>query len=139
MVYNNRVFGKPKNKGQAAAFLAKLSGKKHTVVSCVAVKVKLGNFIQTFHRQAKTTVRFRKLSPFEIAEYVATPEPYDKAGAYGIQEKGKIFVQSVCGCYYNVMGLPLQELLELLNRANRLVKIKKINYKNKRKRGEVQC
>jgi len=116
VVYNFRVFGKPKNRAQAISFLQKLSGKKHYVLSCVAL---LSNSDQGLHRRhlvEKTAVYFRKLTSTEILDYVATGEPLDKAGAYGIQGKAKIFVKKICGCYDNVVGLPVYKFLKLLAR-----------------------
>ncbi len=116
VVYNYRVFGKPKNKAQAAAFLRKLSGRKHTVVSCIALKLSAGPKCKLYHRLEKTKVYFRKLTAAEIQDYVNTAEPYDKAGGYGIQGLGKYLVRKINGCYYNVVGLPVAALLNLLNK-----------------------
>ena len=64
-----------------------------------------------------TSVAFRRLSDAEIERYIATPEPYDKAGAYGIQERAGIFVRRVSGCYLNVIGLPVPLALRLLEES----------------------
>jgi len=62
----------------------------------------------------RTKVKFRKLTEEEIASYVATDKPFDKAGAYAIQEKAGLFVEKIDGCYFNVVGLPLAKLAEML-------------------------
>jgi septum formation protein len=69
---------------------------------------------RTLSRTADTLVWFRNLSPEEIRSYAASGEPLDKAGAYGIQEKGALFVLKIDGCYFNVVGLPLSLLAEML-------------------------
>lgn len=119
VVYNFHVFGKPKNKAQAVSFLRKLSGKKHYVLSCVAIQARHNNNMQKISAVEKTAVYFRKLSEVEIAAYADSVEPYDKAGGYGIQGKAKIFVKKICGCYDNVVGLPVYKFLLLLARLRR--------------------
>jgi septum formation protein len=119
VVYNFQVFGKPKNKAQAVSFLRKLSGKKHYVLSCVAIQARKDNTIQKLAAVERTAVYFRKLSEAEIAAYAESAEPYDKAGGYGIQGKAKIFVKKICGCYDNVVGLPVYKFLLLLARLKR--------------------
>jgi len=116
VVYNDRVFGKPANKAEAARFLQLLSGKKHYVISCLAVKTEGTDQPVFFHEIEKTKVYFRKLSAGEINEYVNTGEPLDKAGAYAIQGQGKIFVKKISGCYYNVVGLPVYKFYKLLRK-----------------------
>lgn len=119
VVYNFSVFGKPKNKAQAVSFLRKLSGKKHYVLSCVAIQAKHNGIVQKISAVEKTAVYFRRLSEAEIAAYAASAEPYDKAGGYGIQSKAKIFVKRICGCYDNVVGLPVYKFLRLLAKLKR--------------------
>lgn len=113
VVYNKKVFGKPKDQRDAASILAELSGKEHQVITGVAVAQK-NNLWTDF---AATKVGFRRLSPAEIEKYVATGEPLDKAGAYGIQGKGLLLVEYINGCYANVVGLPLVTLFKLFDRA----------------------
>lgn len=109
-----KVLGKPKNSKQAAEFLRLLSGRKHTVLSCLAVKAVRQKKIYLWHKTTATKVWFRKISTAEIIKYVKTPVPYDKAGAYGIQDPRSLFVSRIKGCYYNVVGLPVSSLIDIL-------------------------
>lgn len=104
--------GKPHSTKEAAAMLRQLSGRSHTVLSGVCVLC--ADQVETFTQQ--TDITFRPLSETEITAYVATGEPMDKAGAYGIQGMGGLFVSSLNGDYYNVMGLPICPLAEVLRR-----------------------
>ena len=97
------VFGKPKDKEDAARMLSALSGSVHTVYTGIAME-KDGVLVSDV---AATDVYMRKLSRREIDAYIGTGEPMDKAGAYGIQERGGIFVRKIDGDFYNVVGLPL--------------------------------
>jgi septum formation protein len=107
---DDTVFGKPHDAADAARMLRALSGRAHTVYTGVAVI--RGDMVRT-HAEA-TEVRFRTLSDAEIAGYIATGEPMDKAGAYGIQGKGSLLVSGIDGDFFNVMGLPVCALGELL-------------------------
>lgn len=113
VVCQNKVLGKPRNPAQAARFLRLLSGRRHTVLSCVAVKT----IKQIRHKITATDVYFRRLTNAEIANYTATKVPYDKAGAYGIQSSAGLFVRKIAGCYYNVIGLPVSNLLDMLKKV----------------------
>ena len=97
------VLGKPRDKAHAAQMLSALSGREHTVYTGVAVK--RGETLLVEHET--TQVRFRPLTREEIDAYVATGEPMDKAGAYGIQGRGALLVEGIQGDYYNVVGLPV--------------------------------
>ena len=110
VVLNNEIFGKPKDKVHAHAMLKALSGKKHFVYTGVAVaeKGEVRSFVQ------KTEVEFYELSDETIEKYIATGEPMDKAGAYGIQGKGSVLVKGIVGDYFNVMGLPVAETARFL-------------------------
>ena len=110
VVLNNEIFGKPKDKAHAHAMLKALSGKKHFVYTGVAVAEKgsVRSFVQ------KTEVEFYELSDETIEKYIATGEPMDKAGAYGIQGKGSVLVKGIIGDYFNVMGLPVAETARFL-------------------------
>ncbi|MFN2432168.1 MAG: nucleoside triphosphate pyrophosphatase [Gemmatimonadota bacterium] len=110
VVLDGRVLGKPGDAGAARAMLGELSGRTHEVITGVAVGLE-GRERAGFDR---TRVNFRPLSAGAIHGYVATGAPLDKAGAYGIQDRGAALVRSVEGCFYNVMGLPVGRLLELL-------------------------
>ena len=108
---DGEVLGKPENAGQAAAFLARLSGKKHKVHTAVA--------IVTANRElsalSSSEVEFAQLTDSQINAYVATGEPMDKAGAYAIQGLAARFVVNLNGSYSGVMGLPIYETANLLS------------------------
>lgn len=113
VVVGNEVLGKPADRGDAVAMLRRLSGCGHTVITGVTVRSATAE--RTF--KASTTVRFRTLSDEEISYYVDTFRPYDKAGAYGIQEWiGYVAIRRIEGSFYNVMGLPVQKLYGELER-----------------------
>ena len=105
----DRVLGKPAGPAEARSMLAGLSGREHRVIT--GVTVRWGEKERTGSRE--TRVRFRTLGADAIGRYVATGEPLDKAGAYGIQGRGIHLVESLEGCYTNVVGLPLGLLREL--------------------------
>lgn len=108
---SKKVFGKPKNEKEAFAMLRSLSGTSHEVISSVCVR----NAQKTEVRHAVTTVNFKNLSDDEINYYIENFKPFDKAGAYGIQEWiGQIGVTEIHGSYFNVMGLPVHLLYKLL-------------------------
>ncbi len=109
---DSEILGKPHNIADAKRMLGMLSGKKHTVYTgyCV-VDCKSGNAVS---KCEKTEVKFRTLSEKEIDAYIKTREPMDKAGAYGIQGKGSMFIEKIDGDYFNVVGLPLCALTQLM-------------------------
>ena len=109
---NNRVLGKPVSEEDAARMLAALSGRLHMVYT--GVTVSRGSKTVTAHEM--TSVRFRTLTQADIIRYIATGEPMDKAGAYGIQGYGSVLVESISGDFYNVMGLPVCRLSRMLVR-----------------------
>ncbi|MCX6841501.1 MAG: Maf family protein [candidate division WOR-3 bacterium] len=115
VVCGRQILGKPRSKAEARKMLSLLSGRTHSVVSGVAV-VRMPE-CRVLTATETTQVTFRKLGEAEIEEYIAGPEPYDKAGAYGIQEQASIFVSRVSGCLLNVIGLPVPLLLELLRKS----------------------
>ncbi|MCL2398413.1 MAG: Maf family protein [Defluviitaleaceae bacterium] len=104
------ILGKPDNKDDAFDMLMRLQGRPHTVFTGVTVlclnnqKLKQKTFVES------TKVFMRSLSQEEINDYIATGEPFDKAGAYGIQEKGALLIERVEGDYFTVVGLPLCRL-----------------------------
>jgi septum formation protein len=110
VVINRKVLGKPADAGQAAAMLRQLSGREHTVVTAVAVS--RGKKLRSAVEEVR--VKFRRLGDEEIDAYIATGEPMDKAGAYGIQGYGATIVECINGDYFSVMGLPLVRLVGLL-------------------------
>jgi septum formation protein len=110
VVVDGDVLGKPKDEGDAAHMLRRLSGRTHIVVTAVAVAWKG----ETRSAVEEVNVTFHSLSDDDIAAYIATREPMDKAGAYGIQGFGATIVERVDGDYFAVMGLPLQLLVRVL-------------------------
>lgn len=100
------ILGKPQDKEDARRMISLLSGREHQVFTGVTLSLN-GNF-KTFSE--KTDVVFYKLTDKEIEDYISTDEPYDKAGAYGIQGKAGLLVKAVNGDYYNVVGLPVARL-----------------------------
>ena len=106
VVTGGKIFGKPGNKEEAVYMLSELSGKSHTVYTGLTV-INGGSEMTEIE---STTVKFRDIGDREIEAYVESGEPADKAGAYGIQGKGALFVESINGDYCNVMGLPLCRL-----------------------------
>jgi septum formation protein len=110
VVINRKVLGKPVDKEDAARMLAMLSGREHTVITAVAVS--RGKKLRSAIEEVK--VKFRRLREEEIEAYIATGEPMDKAGAYGIQGFGATIVERVEGDYFAVMGLPLVRLIGLM-------------------------
>lgn len=110
VVVDGQVFGKPQDPAEAVQMLTSLAGREHVVISGVAV-VKGDQLVSGFTR---TTVKMRPLTAEQIKGYVATGEPMDKAGAYAIQGRGALLVESINGCYNNVVGLPLVTLSNLL-------------------------
>lgn len=113
-ILDGKVIGKPKSAVDARRILKKLSGRTHRVITGFTV-IDTGSG-KTATRAVETKVRFRKLTPDEITAYVRTGEPLDKAGAYGIQERGAIFINHIEGDYFNVIGLPLCALAETLRK-----------------------
>jgi len=114
VVLGKKILGKPKNKKEAEKMLRNLSGKEHRVITGLAVvNAETKKIMQDV---VITKVRFRKLSKNLIDKYIATGEPLDKAGAYGIQGKASLLVESIKGDYFNVVGLPLNTLNQLLEK-----------------------
>ncbi len=107
------VFGKPTSETDAIRMLAQLSGQSHRVVTAVAVLQET----QRLTVVSETIVRFRVINPDEAAQYWQSGEPCDKAGAYAIQGKGGIFVESLSGSHSGVVGLPIFETAVLLGQA----------------------
>ncbi len=105
---DNKIIGKPKDESDAFNILKSLSGKSHFVFTGYALLS--DNKIIT--GAVKTKVLFKELSDKEILWYISTKEPLDKAGAYGIQGKGSVFVKEISGDYLNVVGLPVSEIFD---------------------------
>jgi septum formation protein len=113
VICDDKILVKPENEAEARRMLAALSDKTHTVVTAYAL-ASLNTILEA--QPIISEVTFRPLSNAEIEEYVATGEPLDKAGAYGIQGKGSDFIAEVAGSRDNVMGLPMREVLVALAR-----------------------
>ena len=111
--HEGRIFGKPHSREEAAAMLRSLSGCTHEVYT--GVSLIYGDRELTEHE--KTAVTFRVMTEKEILDYIATGEPMDKAGAYGAQGLGALFVSSIEGDFFNVMGLPLCRLGLMLKKT----------------------
>lgn len=110
VIIDNEILGKPKDKDDAVRMLKLLSGKTHKVITgCAIFKGgKSVSFSET------TEVTFYPLSDKDIENYIATNEPFDKAGAYGIQGKGSLLIKGINGDYFNVVGLPVAKLNKVL-------------------------
>jgi septum formation protein len=112
VVFDGAVLGKPEDAEHAARILRALSGREHQVLTAVAVALR--DRVET--QISVSSVWFRELSDADIRRYCATGEPLDKAGAYGIQGRAGAFVTRIAGSYSGIMGLPLAETAELLER-----------------------
>lgn len=112
VVIAGEQLGKPKDVDDAGRMLRLLSGKTHTVVTGLAV-IDAGTS-DTKTALVRTRVRFKPLSEEDIEVYIGTGDPMDKAGAYGIQGRAAVFIEGIEGCYSNVVGLPLSELMDIL-------------------------
>jgi septum formation protein len=108
----DRIFGKPADRAIAIAMLKELSGREHRVLTAVVLKHE--STLDVIVNE--NVVRFRELGDGEIQEYVATGEPYDKAGGYAIQGRAAAFIPEILGSYTGVMGLPLYETASLLRK-----------------------
>ncbi len=102
--HGGRIYGKPRDLEEAKRFLKELSGKTHTVFTAVA--------FDGDTRVVRSDVKFRELDEKTIAEYVSKTNPLDRAGAYDIDESGELIVESYSGSYENIMGLPVEPLVE---------------------------
>lgn len=110
VAYGDRILGKPANRRQAEEMLRLLSGREHRVVSALAVT----NGEKTVQKASVTYVSFRKIDEGELKAYLESGECDDKAGAYGIQGLGGLFVSGIRGDWYTVVGMPLSDLYEIL-------------------------
>lgn len=112
--FNKAILGKPKNHDEVYEYLKQLSGNTHIVYTgiCLSYQNKFYSAV------AKTSVSFKVLENDEIRQYIETGEPNDKAGAYGIQGYGSQFITKINGCYFNVMGFPVNLFLSLLKEIN---------------------
>ena len=116
VVLDGDILEKPRDEAEAEFLLGRLSGRKHTVISSLALVGGPAGVPGLLDHES-TEVEFLPLKPADIKRYVRTGEPMDKAGAYGIQGYGALMVRGVNGCYFNVMGLPLARLGALLRQV----------------------
>lgn len=117
VVLDNIILNKPINKSNAFEMLKKLSGRTHVVYTGICLMVSSRNKI--FTNVEKSLVTFRDLSNDEIVAYIESGSPMDKAGSYGIQDDfGAVFVKHIEGCYYNIVGFPLQLFYTMLRKLN---------------------
>ncbi len=116
---DGKILGKPKDCADAYNMLSLLSGKTHSVITGCAL-VKNGKSISF---SVTTEVEFFKLTDKEINDYIETNEPFDKAGGYGIQSKGGLFVKGIKGDYFNVVGLPIAQLKKVMDSFSKINQI----------------
>jgi septum formation protein len=119
VVASGAILGKPRDRDGALEMLRRLSGQEHQVLTGFCVFH--GRKGVCVRRAVETAVRVKTLRPEEIAWYLGTGEPFDKAGAYAIQGKGSFMIEAISGSYTNVVGLPLSELMEALEALGALV------------------
>lgn len=110
VVVDHQILGKPTTAAEATQMLQMLSGKKHEVFTGFSIVDKPTENI--FTNYTVTQVHFRNLSREEIQRYIEVGNPFDKAGAYGIQDEAAVFISGITGCYYNVMGLPVSDVYQ---------------------------
>ncbi|MCO6504362.1 MAG: septum formation inhibitor Maf [Snodgrassella sp.] len=110
---NNLILGKPANAADAAHTLKLLSGRQHQVLTAVCLYWQN----RTYQALQTSTVSFATLQPEQITAYIASAEPLDKAGAYGIQGLGGVFVKNISGSFTGIMGLPVYETTQLLSQC----------------------
>ena len=113
---DDTLFAKPQSRAEAVDMLTLLAGREHSVMTAYCLFCREAGV--TVVERVLTTVRFIPFTADAAQAYVRTGEPLDKAGSYGIQGRGGVFVESICGSYSNVVGLPLAETLSLLQRYN---------------------
>ena len=121
VVMDDKIFGKPQNKDHAIAMLLEFSGRKHSVMTCVCLgetDLQSDADVKMTFDLVRTEIQFVNLSANQCAKYWETNEPKDKAGAYGIQGYGALFVESLEGSYSNVVGLPIVETCKIFKEKN---------------------
>jgi septum formation protein len=112
VTFDCKIIGKPKDEDHAFRILKSLSGRSHAVLTGFTLCTK----DKVYCSYISTEVDFRELSDDEVYRYIKSGEPMDKAGAYGIQEKGSVFVTGIRGDYFNVMGLPICEITQIADK-----------------------
>jgi len=114
VIINGDVLGKPRKPDEAKEMLGKLSGQIHTVFTGFTIARKSAGIV--IRDAVESSVRFREIPEDEMAWYIRSQEPYDKAGGYAVQGMGAFFIKEIHGSYTNVMGLPLCEVVDVLKR-----------------------
>lgn len=117
VVCNGTILGKPDDNISAKKMLKQMSGRQHEVITGLSLAASNGNTSRIWTDYVKTEVKFHELTEPVTEWYISSGEPLDKAGAYGIQGLGSVLVESINGCYYNVMGLPVSRLMTMLQDA----------------------
>ncbi len=112
VVQDGKILGKPKDREDAKTILKNLSGRNHKVITGLAIVN--AETQKSFSHNEITKVYFKKLSELDLEVYLNTKEPYDKAGAYGIQGHAGLFVEKIEGCYFNVVGFPVAVFNKML-------------------------
>ena len=120
VVFNKKIFGKPKDTNESKKMLKALSGNCHEVITGVTIMNKKLGIVKTFSETTKVFVQ--KIPTKQIEFYVNNYNTLDKAGSYGIQEWFSVWIKKINGCYYNVMGLPVSKLYRYLIETERLMK-----------------
>ena len=120
VVFNEEIFGKPKDKNESKKMLKALSGNSHKVITGVTIMNKKLGILKTFSEI--TEVFVQKIPTKQIDYYITNYNTLDKAGSYGIQEWFSVWIKRINGCYYNVMGLPVSKLYRYLVETERLMK-----------------
>ncbi len=113
VILNGKILGKPKNVIESKDMLRSLSGKTHEVITGVSLILLNEGIDLTFNEQ--TFVSIQAINDHDITKYIKTYNPLDKAGSYGIQDGFSIYINSIQGCYYNVMGFPLSSFYKHYN------------------------
>lgn len=118
VVIDHCILGKPQDKGDARRMLTALSGREHEVITGVSLLNPSG--AEVFHRAVRSVVTVKKLTAVEINAYLATGEPFDKAGGYAIQGIAAFMIKGIRGSYTNIVGLPVYEVISALKDAGAL-------------------
>jgi septum formation protein len=114
VVKGDKVFGKPQDRDEAIEMLRALQGQKHYIYTSIAVLVENKGKEKEYKELHKTAVYVKPMNDLEIAEYIANEMPYDKAGAYGIQDSFALYIDKIEGNYTTALGLPIQRIYEIL-------------------------
>ncbi len=116
VAFGGNILGKPRDEADAARILSLLSGNTHSVYTGVTVIVLQGGERKEYSFYEETEVTMYPMTEQQISSYIRTGEPMDKAGAYGIQGKGAVFVEKIQGDYNNVVGLPVAKIFQLIGK-----------------------